>query len=56
MYSVHIYAFSKLNINVWEQFGVKLELRLSRGGIISSGVLEIRTGNGTWETGNGTWD
>ena len=39
--------------NEWEHFGVKLELRLSRGGIISSGVLEIR--NWTWDMGNRKW-
>ena len=40
--------------NEWEHFGVKLELRLSRGGIISSGVSEIR--NWTWDMGNRKWD
>ena len=40
--------------NEWEHFGVKLELRLSRGGIISSGVLEIR--NWKWDMGNRKWD
>ena len=38
----------------WEHFGVKLELRLSRGGIISSRVLEIR--NRKWDMGNRKWD
>ena len=37
--------------NEWEHFGVKLELRLSRVGIISSGVLEIR--NLKWDMGHG---
>ena len=40
--------------NESEHIGVKLELRLSRGGNIASGVLEIR--NGTWEIGNVTFD
>ena len=40
--------------NEWEHFGVKLELRLSRGGIILSGVLEIR--NWKWDMGNRKWD
>ena len=49
-----------MEVNEWEHFGVKLELRLSRGGIISSGVLEIRNwkwgmGLGTQEIGHGTW-
>ena len=41
-------------LDEWEHFGVKLELRLSRGGIISSGVLEIR--NRKWDMGNRKWD
>ena len=49
-----------LRNNEWEHFGVKLELRLSRGGIISSGVLEIRNrkwdlGHGKQEMRHGTW-
>ena len=43
-----------LTSNEWEHFGVKLELRLSRGGIISSRVLEIR--NRKWDMGNRKWD
>ena len=47
-------------MNEWKHFGVKLKLRLSRGGIISSGVLEIRNwkwdmGHGKQEMGHGTW-
>ena len=44
--------------NESEHFGVKLELRLSRGGIVSSGVLEIRNwdmGHGKQEMGHWTW-
>ena len=45
--------------NEWEHFGVKLERRLSRGGIVSSEVLEIRNwdmGHGKQEMGHGTWE